>query len=71
MIKQIVDHRYYPKTSLCDAVLEICTNLSLSEEDRIIKGFESEEIDYILRYAQNLSKNVIVYIYDLNSKPLK
>ena len=71
MIKKIVDHRYYPKTSLCDAVLEISTNLNLSEEDRIIKGFESEELDYILRYAQDLSKLVIVYIYDLNSKPLK
>jgi len=71
MIKKIVDHRSYPKTALCDAVLEISTNLNLSEEDRIIKGFESEELDYILRYAQDISKAVIVYIYDLNSKPLK
>ena len=71
MIKKIVDHRCYPQTSLCDAVLEISTSLNLSEEDRIIKGFESEELDYILRYAQSLSKVVIVYIYDLNSKPLK
>lgn len=71
MIKKIVDHRHYSKTSLCDAVLEISTNLTLSEEDRIIKGFESEELDYILRYAQNLPKMIVVYIYDLNSKPLK
>lgn len=71
MIKKIVDHRHYSKTSLCDAVLEISTNLNLKEEDRIIKGFESEELDYILRYAQNLPKMIVVYIYDLNSKPLK
>lgn len=71
MIKKIVDHRHYSKTSLCDAVLEISTNLILSEEDRIIKGFESEELDYILRYAQDLPEIIIVYIYDLNSKPLK
>lgn len=71
MIKKIIDHRYYPKTPLCDAVLEISSNLMLSDEDRIIKGFESEELDYILQYAQDLPKLVVVYIYDLNSKPLK
>lgn len=70
MIKKVIDHRIF-RTSKCDAVLEIFTNLNLSEENRIIKGFESEEIDYILQFADHLKMPVIVYLYDLNSKPLK
>jgi hypothetical protein len=71
MIKKIIDHRNYNKTLKCDAVLEIYSNLKLSEEHRIIKGFESEEVDYILDYAHKLKIEIIVYLYDLNSKPLK
>ena len=71
MIVKVVDNRYYKNTKQCDAVLEIFTKLNLSEENRIIKGFESEEIEYILNFANNLKMKVIVYLYDLNSKPLK
>jgi hypothetical protein len=71
MIKKVIDHRFYRNTARCDAVLEIFSNLKLSEEHRIIKGFESEDIDYILDYAEKLKYYVIVYLYDLNSKPLK
>ena len=71
MIKKIIDHRSHNRTARCDAVLEVHSNLKLSEEHRIVKGFESEEIDYILDYAHNLKIEVIVYLYDLNSKPLK
>jgi hypothetical protein len=71
MIKRVIDHRTYSPTKQCDAVLEIFTNLNLSEESRVIKGFESEDIEYILQFAQNLKMIVVVYLYDLNSKPLK
>lgn len=71
MIKKIIDHRHYNRTARCDAVLEVYSNLKLPEEHRIIKGFESEEIEYILDYANKLKIEVIVYLYDLNSKPLK
>jgi hypothetical protein len=71
MIKKVIDHRFYKNTKQCDAVLEIFSNLKLSEEHRIIKGFESENIEYILDYAEKLKYYVIVYLYDLNSKPLK
>lgn len=71
MIKKVIDHRLYKKTKQCDAVVEIFSNLNLSEEQRIIRGFESQDIDYILEYAEKLKYYVIVYIYDLNSKPLK
>jgi hypothetical protein len=71
MIMKVVDHRKYKNTKQCDAVLEIFTTLNLSEENRVIKGFESEDIDYILNFANNLKMKVIVYLYDLNSKPLK
>jgi len=71
MIKKIIDHRSYNKTARCDAVIEVYSNLKLSEEHRIIRGFESYEINYILDYAHKLKIEVIVYLYDLNSKPLK
>jgi hypothetical protein len=71
MIKKVIDHRLYSSTAQCDAVIEIFSKLNLSEEQRIIKGFESENIDYILNYAEQLNYYVIVYLYDLNSKPLK
>jgi hypothetical protein len=71
MIKKVIDHRLYSGTAQCDAVIEIFSKLNLSEEQRIIKGFESENIDYILNYAEQLNYYVIVYLYDLNSKPLK
>jgi len=70
MIKKVIDHRTL-KSSKCDAVLEIFTSLNLSEDNRVIKGFESEEIEYILHFAHKLNMMVIVYLYDLNSKPLK
>lgn len=68
---KVIDHRNYKNTKQCDAVLEIFTTLNLSEENRVIKGFESEDIEYILNFANNLKMKVIVYLYDLNSKPLK
>jgi len=68
---RVVDHRHFKGTKQCDAVLEIFTSLNLSEENRIIKGFESEDIEYILDFANHLKMKVIVYLYDLNSKPLK
>lgn len=71
MIMKVIDHRNYKNTKQCDAVLEIFTTLNLSEENRVIKGFESEDIEYILNFANNLKMKVIVYLYDLNSKPLK
>jgi len=71
MIKKVVDHRFFKKMARCDAVIEVYSNLNLSEEQRVIRGFESEDIDYILNYAQNLNTEVVVYLYDLNSKPLK
>jgi hypothetical protein len=71
MIKKVVDHRHFKNGRQCDAVLEIFTTLDLSEENRVIKGFESEDIEYILQFAQSLKMQVIVYLYDLNSKPLK
>lgn len=71
MIKRVIDHRSLKGGRQCDAVLEIFTTLDLSEESRVIKGFESEDIDYILQFAQSLKMLVIIYLYDLNSKPLK
>ena len=71
MIKGVVDNRVFKNGNHCDAVIEIFTSLNLSEEHKIIKGFESEEIDYIFKFAQSLKIEVIVYLYDLNSKPLK
>jgi hypothetical protein len=71
MIKRVIDHRSFKGGRQCDAVLEIFTTLDLSEENRVIKGFESEDIDYILQFAQSLKMLVIIYLYDLNSKPLK
>lgn len=71
MIKKVVDNRVYGRTAQCDAVIERYSALNLPEEQLIIRGFESEYIDYILNYANNLKIEVIVYIYDLNSKPLK
>jgi len=71
MIKKVIDNRFYRNTAKCDAVVEIFSNLKLSEEHKIIRGFEAQDIDYILDYAENLKYYVIVYLYDLNSKPLK
>jgi uncharacterized linocin/CFP29 family protein len=71
MIKRVIDNRKFRAGTRCDAVVEVFTNLNLSEDHKVIRGFESEEIDYILQFSQNLKIQVIVYLYDLNSKPLK
>jgi hypothetical protein len=71
MIKKVVDNRGSFKSDICDAVIEISSSINLIEEDRIIKGFEAESIEYIFSYAQKKKEQVIVYLYDLNSKPLK
>lgn len=71
MIKKIVDNRLLAPTKLCDAVVEIHTNLNLPEEKRIVRYFESYEVDEVLLYSNSINEGVIVFIYDLNSKPLK
>lgn len=71
MIKGVIDNRIFKTGTHCDAVVEVYTSLQLSEDQKIIRGFESEEIEYIFQFAQNLKIQVIVYLYDLNSKPLK
>lgn len=71
MIKKVVDNRGSFKSDICDAVIEIFSSINLNEEDRIIRGFESESIEYIFSYAQRQKEQVLVYLYDLNSKPLK
>lgn len=66
---RIVDNRTY-KTEKCDAVVEQDRG-SLQSGCHIIKGFESQEISDILDYAKNINIAVVVYLYDLDSKPLK
>lgn len=68
MIKNIIDNRNY-KIGPCDAVIEL-DGIEL-EDYSILHDFESEEVDYILDIANNIKSDVSVFIYDLNSKPLK
>ena len=67
----MIDNRGNFKSDICDAVIEISSSIILNEEDRIVKGFEAESVEYIFSYAQKYKEPVIVYLYDLNSKPLK
>ncbi len=71
MIKKIVDNRLLKPTKLCDAVVEIDTNLNLPENKRIIRYFQAYDVQDVLLISNSLNEGVIVYIYDLNSKPLK
>lgn len=71
MIKKIVDNRLLKPTKLCDAVVEIDTNLNLPEHKRIIRYFQAYDVQDVLLISNSLNEGVIVYIYDLNSKPLK
>jgi hypothetical protein len=71
MIKKVIDNRGNFKSDICDAVIEISSSIILNEEDRVVKGFEAESVEYIFSYAQKYKEPVIVYLYDLNSKPLK
>ncbi len=71
MIKKIVDNRVLKPTKLCDAVVEIDTTLRLPENKRILRYFQAYDIQEVLLISNSLIESVIVYIYDLNSKPLK
>ena len=55
----------------CLNIVSVSSSIILNEEDRVVKGFEAENIEYIFSYAQKHKELVIVYLYDLNSKPLK
>ena len=65
----LVDHRTTYKTEKCDAVIEKQNSSDLI--DPVIKGFESQEISVVLGFAKDLRESVVVYLYDINSKPLK
>ncbi len=69
MIKKVIDNRVLSPTRLCDAVVELDTRLNLT--NKVIEYFQAYDLDQILLMANNLKEDVIVYIYDLNSKPLK
>ena len=68
MTVRIIDNRTH-KTSFCDAVIEL-DDIEL-EDYSIIDDFESEEVERVLAIASSIKSDVSVYIYDLNSKPLK
>lgn len=71
MVNKVVDHRTDYITKTCDAVIELDSSDDLSYEGRIVTGFQSESVDYILSVAARLEDFVNVFLYDLNSKPLK
>jgi hypothetical protein len=64
---KIIDNRTGHITSKCDAVIEEVTENTVE----VIKGFVSQDIISVLDYAMFLNKKVIIYLYDVNSKPLK
>jgi hypothetical protein len=70
MAIRIIDNRTTYKTEKCDAVIE----QEKSHNDSasfIIKGFESQEIQIVIDYAKRLKEDTVIYLYDINSKPLK
>lgn len=71
MLNKVIDNRTDYSTKTCDAVIELDSPDSLSYEKRIVAGFQAEPIGYILGVAARLNAMVNVYLYDLNSKPLK
>lgn len=71
MLNKVIDNRTDYSTKICDAVIELNSSDDLSYEEKIIAGFQAEPVDYILGVAARFGKTVDVYLYDLNSKPLK
>lgn len=71
MLNQVIDNRTDYSIKICDAVIELDSSDNLSYEEKIVAGFQAEQVDYILGVAARLKKMVNVYLYDLNSKPLK
>jgi len=71
MLNKVIDNRTDYSIKICDAVIELDYSDNLSYEEKIVAGFQAEQVDYILGVAARLKKRVNVYLYDLNSKPLK
>jgi len=71
MLNKVIDNRTDYSIKICDAVIELDSSDNLSYEEKIVAGFQAEQVDYILGVAARLKKMVNVYLYDLNSKPLK
>jgi hypothetical protein len=73
VIKNIIDNRTFKNTSKCDALVFKRSNNGkyLFDEDDIVACYESIDIDELLETAVSSKIEVIVIIYDLNSKPLK
>lgn len=71
MVNKVVDHRTDLSIKICDAVLELASLEPMSYERKIVTGFQAEPVAYIMSAADKLYETVNVYLYDLNSKPLK
>lgn len=73
MIKNIIDNRAFKNTSKCDSLVFRRSNNGayLFGEEDIAASYESIEIDDLLQICSSVQAEVVVVIYDLNSKPLK
>lgn len=73
MIKNIIDNRTYKNTSKCDSLIFKKSRVGsfLLQDCDIVACYESIEIDDLLQIAASAEMELVVIIYDLNSKPLK
>ena len=73
MIKNIIDNRTFKNTSKCDSLVFKRSNNGtyLFDEEDIVASYESIDIDDLLQVCTSAQTEVVIIIYDLNSKPLK
>ena len=73
MIKNIIDNRHYKNTAKCDAlVFEASESGDYTfDESDIVAYYQAIDIDELIKICISAKTEVVVVIYDLNSKPLK
>jgi hypothetical protein len=72
MITKIYDNRKFQDCDVCDFVIEEAHDkIDIIGSGKILSYGTNEKIFDVLNFAKNIFKKCVVYIYDLNSKPLK
>ena len=72
MITKIYDNRHFKNCDLCDFVIEEADEkVDIIGNGNILAYGTNESISDVLSFGKKIFKKCVIYIYDLNSKPLK
>lgn len=72
MITKVYDNRHFRDSDVCDFVVEEADEkIDILGNGKILAYGTNELISDVLSFAKKIFKKCVVYIYDLNSKPLK